>query len=90
MLKNVSDLFVNYTFVAMSQILLQTNKTTRVDDESFHPVYYILQWEKGARWRNSDKQCYSMLRSELDGFFVHEHALKIIGQKTVSDERNLY
>ena len=74
----------------MSQIILQTNKTTRFKEEQLTPVYYILQWEKAARWRNSYKQGYSMLRGEIDGFFVHEHVLNIIGLNTFTDERNLF
>ena len=74
----------------MSQIILQTNKTTQFNEEQLNPVYYILHWEKAARWRNSYKQGYSLLKSEIDGFFVHEHVLNIIGLNTFTDERNLY
>lgn len=89
-LENISTLFVHYTFVAMSQIIIQTNKTTSFDKKSFNPVYYILQWEKAARWRNSYTQGYSMLKGEIDGFFAHEHALNIIGSNTFLEERNLF
>lgn len=90
LLGNISSLFVHYTFVAMSQIILQTNKVTRFNEEDLTPVYYIYQWEKSSRWRNSYKQGYKMLTSEMEEFYCHEHALNILGLNTFSEERNLF
>lgn len=90
LLDNISAMFVHYTFVAMSQIIIQTNKTTNFNEENLTPVYYIFQWEKAARWRNSYKQGYKMLTSEMEEFYGHEHALNIIGLNTFSNERNLF
>ena len=89
-LENISTLFVHYTFVAMSQTILQTNKTTQFDENNLSPVYYILHWEKAGRWRNSYTQGLSMLKNEIHGFFAHEHALNILGINTFSDKRNLF
>ena len=90
LLDNIASLFVHYTFVAMSQIILQTNKTTNFDEEHLTPVYYILQWEKAARWRNCYKHGYKMLTGEMEGFFAHEHVLNIVGLNTFSNDRNLF
>jgi len=90
LLAHIAALFVHYTFVAMSQIILQINKITNFNQQELIPVYYILQWEKAARWRNSYKQGYKMLIGEMEGFFAHEHALNIVGLNTFSNQRNLF
>ncbi|SES25523.1 DNA phosphorothioation-dependent restriction protein DptG [Psychrobacillus sp. OK032] len=90
LLEHVTGLFVHYTFVAISQMILQTNKTTNFNEEQLTPVYYILQWEKAARWRNCYKHGYKMLVGEMEGFFAHEHALNIVGLNTFSNERNIF
>ncbi|MBN8203075.1 DNA phosphorothioation-dependent restriction protein DptG [Bacillus sp. NTK034] len=86
----ISLLFVHYTFTAMSQLILQTNKGTRFSQYELLPVYYILQWEKAAKWRDSYKQGNKMLMDEIDGFFAHEHALNILGMNTFSNESNQF
>lgn len=87
---NISLLFVHYTFAAMSQLILQMNKGTRFSQHELLPVYYILQWEKAAKWRDSYKQGNKMLMGEMDGFFAHEHALNILGMNTFSNESNQF
>lgn len=89
-LDNISAFFVHYTFVAMSHIILQTNRLTRFEEEGLTPVYYILQWEKAARWRSSYTQGYKLLKNEMEEFYGHEHVLNIIGLNTFTDRRNLY
>ncbi|HDR7002342.1 TPA: DNA phosphorothioation-dependent restriction protein DptG [Bacillus cereus] len=86
LVNHISLFFVHYTFIAMSQLILQTNKMTRFCQDKFLPVYYILQWETPAKWRNSYRQGNKMLIGEMDGFFAHEHALNILGMNTISDE----
>ncbi|MDC0706243.1 DNA phosphorothioation-dependent restriction protein DptG [Priestia sp. AB] len=90
LINHISLFFVHYTFVAMSQLILQTNKMTRFSQDELLPVYYILQWEKPATWRNSSRQGNKMLIGEMDGFFAHEHALNILGMNTFSDKRNQF
>ncbi|MFB4473717.1 DNA phosphorothioation-dependent restriction protein DptG [Virgibacillus sp. SK37] len=87
---HISMLFVHYTFVAMSQLVLHTNKITGFNQEKLQPVYYILQWEKAAKWRDSYRYGNKMLLEEIDGFFAHEHALNILGMNTFSTEGNQY
>ncbi|WP_249870849.1 DNA phosphorothioation-dependent restriction protein DptG [Oceanobacillus saliphilus] len=87
---NLSMLFVHYTFVAMSQLILQTNKVTAFNQDELQPVYYILQWEKAAKWRDSYRYGNKMLLNEIDGFFAHEHALNILGMNTFSKENNQF
>ncbi|MEH7481816.1 DNA phosphorothioation-dependent restriction protein DptG [Neobacillus drentensis] len=87
---HISLLFVHYTFATMSQLILQTNKVTRFSQDELLPVYYILQWEKAAKWRDSYKQGNKMLIGEMDGFFAHEHALNILGMNTFSNVSNQY
>lgn len=89
-LDNISTFFVHYTFVAMSHIILQTNRLSQFEEKELTPVYYILHWEKAARWRNSYKQGYKMLKNEMEEFYGHEHVLNIIGLNTFSTQRNLY
>ena len=89
-LDNISAFFVHYTFVAMSHIILQTNRFTSFQDEDLIPVYYILQWEKAARWRNSYNQGYRLLKNEMEEFYAHEHVLNIIGSNTYTKQRNIY
>ena len=87
---HISMLIVHYTFVAMSQIILQTNKITGFNQEELQPVYYLLQWEKAAKWRDSYRYGNRMLLDQIDGFFAHEHALNILGMNTFSTEGNQY
>lgn len=89
-LDNISAFFVHYTFVAMSHIILQTNRITKFEAEQLTPVYYILQWEKAARWRSSYTQGYKLLKSEMEEFYGHEHVLNILGLNTFTAQRNLY
>ncbi|MBY0099449.1 DNA phosphorothioation-dependent restriction protein DptG [Mesobacillus maritimus] len=90
LVNHISLLFVHYTFVALSQIILQTNKVTRFSQDELIPVYYILQWEKASKWRDSYKHGNKMLMGEMDGFFAHEHALNILGMNTFSNESNQF
>ncbi|PGZ14678.1 DNA phosphorothioation-dependent restriction protein DptG [Bacillus cereus] len=90
LITHISLLFVHYTFVAISQLILQTNKVTRFSTDEFLPLYYILQWETPRKWRNSYSQGNKMLIGEMDGFFAHEHALNILGLNTFSNEENQF
>lgn len=90
LIEHISLFFVHYTFVAISQMILQTNKVTNFNPNKLHSVFYLLQWENGGNWRDSYKQGNKMLVAELDRFFAHEHALNIIGLNTFSKERNLF
>lgn len=88
LLDYISLFFVHYTFFAMTQLILQTNKVTQFNQEELLPVYYILQWEKSAKWRSSYSWGNKMLKREIDGFYAHEHALNILGINTFSEEKN--
>lgn len=90
LIDHIDLLFVHYTLVAMSQLIIQTNKRTAFNRNDLHPVYYILQWEKAAKWRNSYSQGNRMLIEELEGFYAHEHALNILGMNTFSNQRNQF
>ncbi|RKQ29340.1 DNA phosphorothioation-dependent restriction protein DptG [Oceanobacillus halophilus] len=87
---HLSLLMVHYTFVAMSQLILQTNKLTGFNREELQPVYYLLEWEKAAKWRDSYRYGNKMLLGEMEGFFAHEHALNILGMNTFSTDRNQF
>lgn len=90
LVSHISLLFVHYTFTAISQLILQTNKVNRFSQNELTPIYYILQWEKAAKWRASYKQGYKMLKEEMDDFFAHEHALNILGMNTFSSKKNQF
>ncbi|MGQ0514939.1 hypothetical protein ACT453_21870, partial [Bacillus sp. D-CC] len=68
-------------FIGLKNKLRYCNKciVSRFSTDAFLPVYYILQWEKPATWRNSYRQGNKMLIGEMDDFFAHEHALNILG-----------
>lgn len=86
----ITMLLLHYTFVAISQLILQTNKRTNFNEKELQPVYYILRWEKAAKWRDSYRYGNKMLLGEIEGFFAHEHALNILGMNTFSDNRNQF
>lgn len=90
LVNNISLFFAHYTFVAISQLILQTNKVTRFSQDEFLPVYYILQWETPRTWRNSYRQGNKMLIGEMDDFFAHEHALNILGLNTFPNGENQF
>ncbi|PUB13378.1 DNA phosphorothioation-dependent restriction protein DptG [Paenisporosarcina sp. OV554] len=90
LIENISSLFVHYAFIAMAQLIIQTNKLTSFDESELSPIYFLLNWEKASKWRNGYKTGYKMLLEQFDGFFAHEHALNIVGLNTFSDKPNQY
>jgi len=88
--ENIDTLFVHYTTVAISQTVLQTNHLADFHFNNFIPIYYILHWEKAAKWRQSYKEGFKLLREQISEFYAHEHALNILGFNTFTTEDNLF
>jgi len=90
LIENISSLFVHYVFIAMAQLIIQTNKITNFNESELSPIYFLLNWEKASKWRNGYKTGYKMLLEQFEGFFAHEHALNIVGLNTFSDKSNQF
>lgn len=90
LIENISTLFVHYAFIAMAQLIIQTNKLTNFDESELSPIYFLMNWEKASKWRNGYKTGYKMLLEQFEGFFAHEHALNIVGLNTFSDKPNQF
>lgn len=87
---NIATLFVHYTIVAISQTVLQTNHLCNFKQNEFIPVYYVLHWEKAAKWRQSYKHGFKLLREQMTDFYAHEHTLNILGFNTFTNEQNMF
>lgn len=88
--ENISTLCVHYTVVAISQTVLQTNHLADFNQKDMIPVYYIMYWEKAAKWRQSYEQGFKLLREQISEFYAHEHVLNILGFNTFTDEQNMF
>lgn len=90
LLENLDELFVHYTFIALTQIVLQTNKFTNFSAEKIQAVPYILQQEQASIWRIGYKDGYKRLISQMETFFAHENMLNVLAMNTFTEEENLY
>lgn len=90
LLENLDELFLHYTFVALTQIVLQTNKFTNFSSEKIQAVPYILQQEQASIWRMGYKEGYKRLISQMETFFTHENMLNILAMNSFIDEENMY
>lgn len=88
--EKVASLFAHYTVVAISQTILQTNHVSNFKENEFIPVYYILHWEKAAKWRQSYSEGFKRLKDGMRDFYAHEHVLNILAYNTFSDEQNTF
>lgn len=90
-LDNLNHLFIQYTFILMSQTVLQTNRFTKFDNDKLIPLYFLMEWEKAARWRTSYTNGYRLLKEQVKDFYKHEHALNIVSQTPAfQSQKNLY
>ena len=80
LVEHIELLFVQYTYVAISELILQVSRMEQFDEENWMPFYFFYQEEKSARWRDGYKFGYRMIRDQLKNFFVHEHLLNVISQ----------
>lgn len=80
LVQNIELLFAQYTFIAISQLVLQVSRMEQFDEEEWIPLYFFYQEEKSARWRDAYKWGYRMVRNELKNFYAHEHLLNIVSQ----------
>ncbi|WP_214827804.1 DNA phosphorothioation-dependent restriction protein DptG [Exiguobacterium algae] len=90
-LDNLNHLVVHYTFIMISQTVLHTNRFTRFDSEMLIPIYFLMEWEKAARWRTSYTNGYRLLKEQVKDFYKHEHLLNIVCQTPAfQSQKNLY
>lgn len=89
LVQNIELLFAQYTFIAISQLILQVSRMEQFNEEDWVPIYFFYQEEKSARWRDAYKWGYRMVRNELKNFYAHEHLLNIVSQAE-SIEQNAY
>ncbi|WP_214708024.1 MULTISPECIES: DNA phosphorothioation-dependent restriction protein DptG [unclassified Exiguobacterium] len=90
-LDNLNHLLVHYTFIVISQTVLQTNRFTKFNHEKIMPLFFLMEWEKGARWRTSYMSGYKLLKEQVEDFYKHEHALNIVCQiPAIKAKKNLY
>lgn len=90
-LDNLNHLLVHYTFIMISQTVLQTNRFTKFNHEQMMPLFFLMEWEKGARWRTSYTNGYKLLKEQSKDFYKHEHALNIVCQApALQPKKNLY
>lgn len=88
--ENIAKLCVHYTVVAISQTVLHTNHMADFNEKELIPVYYIMYWEKAAKWRAPYKQGFKMLREQITEFYAHEHTLNVLGLNTFTSESNMF
>lgn len=90
-IENIEELFVHYCFIALSQIVLQTNKFTQFDSEHLHKIVFMLQTEKASKWRDGYKFGFQLLKDQINEFYTNEHLLDILGMNTFNNgKKNQY
>ncbi|MDS9471543.1 DNA phosphorothioation-dependent restriction protein DptG [Sporosarcina pasteurii] len=82
-------LFVHYTYIVITQLVLQVSRFEQFNEENWIDLYFFYQEEKAARWRDGYKWGYRRVQTEMANFFAHEHLLNIVSEVSFSDERNL-
>ncbi|MGE7772309.1 DNA phosphorothioation-dependent restriction protein DptG [Viridibacillus arvi] len=89
-IENIDELFIHYTFIAMTQIILQTNKFSQFDEINLHTVPFMLNTEKASTWRIGYKEGFQRLKEQVESFYTHEHILNILALNTFTSDENLY
>lgn len=90
LIKYIELFMVQYTFIAISQLILQVGRMEQFNEEDWIPLYFFYQEEKSARWRDGYKFGYRMVRNELKNFYAHEHLLNIVSQADKIERNSLY
>lgn len=90
-LENLNHLLVHYTFVLLSQTVLQTNRLTEFDEENLTPTFFFVEWERASRWRTGYSHGLLLLKEQVKDFYKHETTLNIVSQLPIFEkEKNLY
>ncbi|MDR0136692.1 DNA phosphorothioation-dependent restriction protein DptG [Metabacillus idriensis] len=86
----IDDLFLHYTFIAMTQIIFQTNKFSSFDELKLHSFPFLMNQEKASKWRLGYKEGFSRVKDQIMNFYTHEHLLNILALNTFTTDENLY
>lgn len=89
-IENIDELFIHYTFMALTQIILQTNKFSRFESESLQALPFMMNNEQASSWRIGYKEGYKRLEEQVESFYAHEHMLNVLALNTFTEEENLY
>ncbi|WP_336456516.1 MULTISPECIES: DNA phosphorothioation-dependent restriction protein DptG [Bacillus cereus group] len=90
MVEHIDDLFIHYTFIAMTQIIFQLNKFSNFDEIKLHSLPFLMNQEKASKWRLGYKEGFLRVRDQILNFYTHEHLLNILALNTFTTDENLY
>lgn len=80
LIQNIDLFFAHYTFISLSQMILQVSRFEQFSEDNWIGLYFLYQEEKSARWREAYKRGYELVRSSMANFYVHEHLINIVSQ----------
>ncbi|KQS37703.1 MULTISPECIES: DNA phosphorothioation-dependent restriction protein DptG [unclassified Exiguobacterium] len=92
LIENLSALLVHYAFTSITQTIFKVNKIGHFEAHHLQPLYFLLRWEKGAKWRENYESGYRLIKYGLEHFYAHEHALNILSMNDFigHDKNRLY
>ncbi|MEK4092858.1 MULTISPECIES: DNA phosphorothioation-dependent restriction protein DptG [unclassified Viridibacillus] len=90
LIQHFADLALHYTFIAMAQIVIQTNKITFAQTDKLHRIVFLNMSEKGSKRRDFYNEGLRLLREEIRTFFAHEHTLNVLGNNTFIQDGNWF
>lgn len=90
LVEHIDDLFIHYTFIAMTQIIFQTNKFSSFDELKLHSLPFLMNQEKASKWRLGYKEGFLRVKDQILNFYTHEHLLNILALNTFTTVENLY
>ena len=90
LIQHFADIALHYTFIAMSQIVIQTNKLTSAQTDKLHRIVFLNMSETASKRRDFYNEGLRFLREEIRSFFAHEHTLNILGNNTFTQESNWF
>lgn len=89
LLQNIDLFFAHYTFISISQMILQVGRFEKFNEDNWIGLYFLYQDEKSARWREAYKQGYQSLHKSMLNFYVHEHLINIVSQVSFMETNNI-
>ncbi|EJQ42103.1 DNA phosphorothioation-dependent restriction protein DptG [Bacillus cereus BAG5X1-1] len=90
LIEHIDDLFIHYTFIAMTQIIFQVNKFSDFDEIKLHSLPFLMNQERASKWRLGYKEGFLRVRDQILNFYTHEHLLNILALNTFTTDENLY
>lgn len=90
LIQHFADIVLHYTFIAMAQIVIQTNKLAQAQYDKLHRIVFLNMSESGTKRRDCYNEGFRFLREEIKNFYAHEHTLNILGNNSFSTEGNWF